>query len=96
LRIRITTSGKHGRLTVPFDISVANSLRNASAEPRLSVLVATGVDSIGFVGAAGLGVASGGLLETAGLAGGGLVETAGLPGAGGGLGETVDLAGASG
>jgi hypothetical protein len=58
LRIRITTSGKHGRLTVPFDTSLARFPRNASAEARSSAFVAT-VDSTGGlgtgVGAAGFG-----------------------------------------
>jgi hypothetical protein len=84
-------------LTVPFDTSVANSPRNASAEARDSVLVATGVDSIALAGAAGLAGASGGLAETAGLVGvsGGFAETAGLVGASGGLLETAGLVGAT-
>src|SRR3984885_7695912 len=65
LRIRITTSGKHGRLTVPFDSSVARFPRNASAEARSSVLVAAECDSTGGFGAAGFG-------ETAAFAAGGL------------------------
>jgi hypothetical protein len=77
LRIRITTSGKQGRFTVPLDTSVANSARKASAEARVSVLVSTGFDSTGLTAAAGA--------LTVGLpgAGGGLVETIGLPGAAG-------------
>jgi hypothetical protein len=54
LRIRITTSGKQGRLTVPFDTSLARFPRNASAEARSSALVAA-VDSIGGLGASGFG-----------------------------------------
>src|ERR1700723_2155715 len=34
LRMRMTTSGKEGRLTVPFDTSAARPPRNASAEER--------------------------------------------------------------
>jgi len=43
LRIRITTSGKQGKLTVPFDTSVAKFPRNASADARSSLLVAVAV-----------------------------------------------------
>ncbi|HEX3395999.1 MAG TPA: hypothetical protein VHS76_04800 [Steroidobacteraceae bacterium] len=85
-------------MTVPLETSVANSARNASAEARDSVFVATGVDSIGLGGAAGLVGVSGALAEAAGLLGvsGGLAATAGLLGGSGGLVETAGLAGVSG
>jgi hypothetical protein len=57
LRIRITTSGKHGRLTVPFDTSLAKLPRNASAEARSSTLVAVEEDSAAALGAAGFSAA---------------------------------------
>jgi hypothetical protein len=77
LRIRITTSGKQGRLTVPFETSVAKLTRKASAEARSSSLTAedvdgatvgaaTGLDAgIGF--GAGVGLAAGALLAWGGV-----------------------------
>jgi hypothetical protein len=56
LRIRITTSGKQGKLTVPFDTSVAKFPRNASADARSSLLVAVAVEAAaGFGGGAVVG-----------------------------------------
>jgi hypothetical protein len=58
LRIRITTSGKQGKLTVPFDTSVAKFPRNASADARSSLLVAVAVAvevAAGFGGGAVVG-----------------------------------------
>jgi hypothetical protein len=71
LRIRITTSGKHGKLTVPLDTSWAKLPRNARAEARSSVLVAAEVDSTAGVGTGGCGTTGFGAIgfDTAGVAG---------------------------
>ena len=58
LRIRMTTSGKQGRFTVPFDTSVAKFLRNSSAETRSSPLVAADLESANGFDATGFGVAA--------------------------------------
>ena len=67
LRIRITTSGKQGRFTVPFDTSVARLARNASATACSSVLVAAELESTAGVGTSGSAAR---VVRAAGLIGG--------------------------
>src|ERR1700742_545474 len=86
LRMRMTTSGKQGRLTVPFETSVAKLPINASAEARSSALVSAVFCSARLTGGVGVGAAA---LGGTGLGGTALGGTA-LGGAalgGAGLGE---------